>query len=224
MINWGDTMYQIKSARRDKDTGKIHHEMEERQDIVYLDIRAGLVWPYHTQPGYWLILAQRSEENTFGKHSLILLGEGKSKDLGKLFASLTDAAVRLMCEAVYADTGEENDCYRDAFSRYRNEGNIRRVFIKPAPYVEGFEYGIGLIREYLKDKALEINTDSIVARQLGQIPESVLEENQIAEYFAVHALRFVMASFVKSPWRAPLADIDYGDWYNYPGFYRGISI
>ena len=46
-------MYQIKVARRDKGTGMIHHEVDGQSDIVYRDIRAGLVWPYQTQPGYW---------------------------------------------------------------------------------------------------------------------------------------------------------------------------
>jgi hypothetical protein len=217
-------MYKIKSARRDKDTGQVRCEIEGQPDITFLDIRAGLVWPYQTQPGYWLILAQRDEKNSFGKNPLILLDEGEARDLGKLFDSITDAAVRLKCEDVYVDMIEENDCYRQAFSRYRDEGNIRRVFVKPAPYVENFEYGAGLMRGWLKDEALEIDRDSIVARQLGQITESVLEDSQRAEYFAIHALRFVLAAFVKYPWRAPMGDLDYGDWYQYPGFYRGINI
>jgi hypothetical protein len=217
-------VYQIKAARRDKDTEKIHHEVEGQSDIIYLDIRAGLVWPYQTQPGYWLIMGQRDEQNAFGKYPLALLEEGEAKDLSRLFGSVTDAAVRLKCEDVYVDMSEENDCYRHEFSRYRDEGNIKRVFMKSAPYVENFDYGIGLIREYVKDEALEINRNSIIAKQLGQIPESVLEENQKDEYFAVQALRYVLAGFVKSPWRAPLDDIDYGDWYQYPGFYHGISI
>jgi hypothetical protein len=40
----------------------------------------------------------------------------------------------------------------------------------------------------------------------------------------LHALRFVLAAFVKYPWRAPLEDIDYGPLENYPGYYRGIDI
>jgi hypothetical protein len=212
-------MYQIKVARKDKDSGKIIHELNGQPDIIYLDIRAGLAWPYQTQPGYWLVMGQHEEKSAFGKHSLVLLGEGESRSLNKLFDSLTDAAVRLKCEDVYVDMSEKNDAYREAFSRYRDGGNIRRVFMKPAPYDENFEYGTGLIREYVKDKALEIDRDSIIARQLGQIPESVLEENQLAEYYAIHALRFVLASFDKYSWREPLKDIDYGDPENYPGYY-----
>jgi hypothetical protein len=214
-------MYQIKAAKRDKDTGKIHHEIDGQPDIIYLDIRAGLVWTYQTQPGYWLIMGQRDEQNAFGKYPLVFFGEGESKDLDKLFHSMTDSAVRLRCEDVYVDLSEENDCYRGAFSRYCDEGNIKRVFMVSAPYVDNFDYGTGLIREYVKDEALEIERDSIIARQLGQIPESVLEENQIPRYFAVHALRFVLASFVKYSWRPPLEDIDYGPPENYPGYYGG---
>jgi hypothetical protein len=217
-------MYKIKVARKDKGSGKIIHELIDGQpDISYLDIRAGLAWPYQNQPGYWLILGQYDEKNTFGKNSLVLLDEGKAKDLDKLFSSLTDTAVRLKNQDVYADMSEENNCYREEFSRFCDEGNIRRVFMKPAPYVENFEYGTGLIREYVKDKALEIDRDSIIARALGQIPETALEENQLAQYYSVHALRFVLAAFVKNPWREPLADLDYGDPNNYPGFYKGIN-
>jgi hypothetical protein len=221
---WFSVMAPVKAARRDKDTGKIHLATEGQPDTIYLDIRAGLVWPHQTQPGYWLIFGQRDEQNAFGKHPLVLLGEGKSRDLGKLFDSMTDLAVRLKCENVYVNMSEENDCFREAFSRYCDEGNIRRVFMGLAPYVENFDYGIGLIRQGLKDKALEIDQDSIIARQLREIPESVLEENQRDEYYSLHALRFVLASFVKYSWRAPMGDIDYGDWYKYPGFYRGINI
>jgi hypothetical protein len=217
-------MYEIKTARRDKNSDKVHHEVEGKPDIIYLDIRAGLAWPYQRKPGYWLIVGQREEKNVFGKYPLVLLDEGKAKDLSKIFASITDAALRLKCEDVYVDMSEENEPYRHAFSRYCDEGNIRCVFLKPAPYVENFEYGVGLIRDYVKDKVLEIDRGSIVARQLGRIPESVLEENQIAEYYAVHALRFVLASFVKYSWREPLGEINYGPPENYPGYYPDIPI
>jgi hypothetical protein len=129
-----------------------------------------------------------------------------------------------MCEDVYADMSEENYCYRDAFCRYRDNGNIRRLYLNSASYVENFEFGIGLIREWLKDEALQIDRDSIIAQQLGRIPESVLEENQLAEYFAINALRFVLAVFVKTPWREPMKDIDYGDPCNYAGYFRDIPI
>lgn len=105
-------MYQLKLARKDKDENKIIHEIYNEPDRVYLDIRAGIVWPYQTQPGYWLILGQREEKNAFGKYPLILLEEGEAKDLSRLFGSVTDAAFRLKCENVYADMSEENDCYR----------------------------------------------------------------------------------------------------------------
>jgi len=214
----------IKVAKRDKDSGMVIIEREGKPDIIYLDIRAGLVWPYQTQPGYWLILGQHEKKNAFGKRSLALIEEGKAKDLDKLFDSMTDSAVRVKCGSVYANMSEENECYRGAFSRYCNKHNIRRVFLNRAPYVENFEFGIGLIREWLKDKALEIDRDSIIAEQLGLIPESALEEDRQCEYYTIQALRFALASFVKSPWRPPLEDIQYGPLENYPGYYRGINI
>jgi hypothetical protein len=213
-------MYQIKVARKDKGENKIIHEVDNGPDRVYLDIRAGLAWPYQTHPGYWLILGQRDEQNSFGKFPLVLLHEGRARDLGRLFESITDAAVRLMCEDVYVDMDEENLCYRHSFSRYRDGHNIRRVFMASAPYVDNFDYGITLIREWIKEGSLKIDHGSIVGRQLGQIPESVLEESQRDEYFAIHALRFVLAAFVKSPWRTPLKPIDYGDPVNYAGYYN----
>jgi hypothetical protein len=198
--------------------------VDGKPDIIYLDIRAGLVWPYQTQPGYWLILGQYEKENAFCKHPLVLLDEMKSRNLDKLFDSITDSAVRLMSKDIYVSMDEENDCYRDAFNRYCNDHNIRRVFLNRAPYVDNFEFGIGLIREWLRDEALEIDRDTLIHEELSQIPESVLEEDQKDTYYAIHALRFVLASFVKSPWRPPLRDLDYGDWYQYPGFYKGINI
>jgi hypothetical protein len=223
-------MYQIKNLRNvrmDKHDGKIYFEFDGQPDEVFLDIRAGIVWPYQIQPGYWLIIGQREKETVFGKHKhpLTLLDDGESRDLDKLFDSMTDSAVRLKCENIYANmNNEENQCYREAFSHYCREHNIQRVFLNRAHYVDNFEYGVQLIRQFLRDQALELDRASLVADQLGQIPESALEEDRQREYYALQALRFVLASFVKSPWRPPMQDVDYGPLENYPGYYPGIDI
>jgi hypothetical protein len=166
-------MYKIKTARRDKDTEKVHCEVEGKPDIIFLDVRAGLVWPYRTQPGYWLILGQRDEQDALGKYPLVLLDEGESRNLSILFGSLTDSAVRLLCEDAYVDMSEENDCYRHAFSRYCDEGNIKRVFMVSAPYVDNFDYGTGLIREYVKDEALSWGKSRRVSWKKTKFPDTL---------------------------------------------------
>jgi hypothetical protein len=74
-------LYPIKVARKDKDDEKIHHEIDDQPDKIYLSIRAGLVWPSKTAPAYYCIIGQQDQENEFKRYPLVLFCEGQSEEL-----------------------------------------------------------------------------------------------------------------------------------------------
>jgi hypothetical protein len=219
-------MYPIKVARKDKHDGKIYHEIEGQDDKIYLNIRAGLSWPNKSAPAYYCILGQEDRENEFKRFPIAFFYEGQSKDLNLLLDKLTDHAKILMCEEVQVDLTGDRECFRDSFSDYCKETETRGLYLRQAPWPENFSYGLGLLRDWLEKKSLEIERGTILAQQLGRIPEdpSAHTTEPEVDFFAVNALRYALCAFQKYPWRAPLEDIDYGDWNQYPGFYKGIPI
>jgi hypothetical protein len=219
-------LYPIKVAKKDRDDEKIHHEIDGQPDKVYLKIRAGLTWPNKSAPAYYCILGQRDQLNEMKRYQLIFFCEGQSNELPLLFDKLTDHARMLMCEEIYADFAEDRKCFRDLFSKYCRENQIRGFYLRQAPWPENFSFGLGIIQDWLAKKSLEIDKGTILANQLGKVSEDLLEDTAKAEidFYAVNALRYVLGAFEKHPYREPMKDIDYGRPEKYPGFYAGISI
>jgi hypothetical protein len=198
-------MYPIKVARRDKDTGKIHHETDGQPDKIYRDIRAGFSWPYKSAPPYYCMFGQPDRQNEFKRYPLVILSEGQSSDLHALLDKLTDDAKRLLCEGICVDLTGERECYKDIFSDYCEETNTQGLYLIQAPWPENFSYGLGLIRDWLKKRALEIERGTILAEQLGKIHENLSAHATEPEvdFFAVNALRYVLGTFQKHPWQSP---------------------
>ncbi len=219
-------MYSIKNARKDKHDGKIYHEIDGQDDRVYLNIRAGLSWLNKSAPAYYCILGQLDRENEFKRYPVVFLYEGQSKNLHLLLDKLTDHAKMVMCEEVCVDLTGDRECFRDSFVDYCEETETRGLYLRQAPWPDNFSYGLGLIRDWLEKKSLEVESGTTLAQQLGKIPEDISAHTVEPEvdFFAVNALRYALCAFQKYPWRAPLDDIDYGDWYNYAGFFRDIPI
>jgi hypothetical protein len=216
------TMYQIKRARKDKQDGTVIHEIAGQPDKVYTDIRVGISWPKESAPGYFCMVGERFQAGPMKKRSLVLLREFQSNDLQELFRVLTDWAVELGCGDSYADLRPENECYVDAFSNFRSENMTGEpfLFIGQASWLENFQFGTILIRDRMKSRALEIDRETIVAAQLGNLTETALMENPEVEFYAVNALRFVVGAFQKSPWVSPEPDeLEFEPLENYPGYY-----
>jgi hypothetical protein len=219
-------MYSIKNARKDKHDGKIYHEIDGQDDRVYLNIRAGLSWPNKSAPAYYCILGQLDRQNEFKRNPLVFLFEGQSKDLNLLLDKLTDHAKMLLCEEIRVDLTGDRECFRDSFINYCEETETRGLYLGQAPWPDNFSYGLGLIRDWLKKKSLEIERGSTLAQQLGRIPDDLSAHTAEPEvdFYSANALRYAVCAFQKHPWRPPLEEIDYGPPENYPGYYPGIPI
>ncbi len=219
-------MYSIKNARKDKHDGKIYHEIDGQDDKVYLNIRAGLSWPNKSAPAYYCILGQLDRKNELKKNPIIFLCEGQSKNLHLLLDKLTDHAKMALCKEIFVDLTGDRECFRDSFIDYCEETETRGLYLRQAPWPENFSYGLGLIRDWLGKKSLEIEHGTTLAHQLGKIPEDISAHTAEPEvdYFAVNTLRYVLGAFQKYPWRPELEEIDYGDPENYPGYYGGMSL
>jgi hypothetical protein len=220
-------IYQLKTARKAKDDGYIHHEVAGEPDKIYLTLRAGLSWPENMAPAYFCILGQKHRQNELKRYPLIFLAEGQGKDLAPVLDKLTDLGKRIRCEEIRADLTEDKKLFRDFFHDYCIENEVRGHYLRRAPWPDQFAYGLGIVRDWLEKKSLEIQKDSILAQQLGRIPEDIKAYTSHPEedFFAVSALRYVLASFQKHPHQPDtMKDIDYGDPENYPGYYPGIPI
>jgi len=190
-------MYEITRAYRDEATGLIFHETGGYPHYLYRDIRAGLSWSVKSLPAYFCILGELSAKNEFKRYPVVFLCEYESKDLDDLFHKLTDDAVKVSCESIYADIANKNECYREAFSAFRRETETRDLYLRQAPWAENFQHGVNLFREYSKKNALEIEGAIILRQQFRRLYESVLEEKPEEEFYAINALRFVLGSFKK---------------------------
>lgn len=214
-------MYPIKNARKDHHDGLIYHEIDGQPDKVYLNIRAGLVWPNKLAPAYYCILGQLDQENESKRNPIVFLCEGKSKELHLLFDKLTDQAKILMCDEVYVDLTDDRKCFRDSFSAYCRENHTSGFYLRQAPWPDNFAYGLSLIRDWIAKNSLEIEKGGVLGSQLGKISEDLLEDTAKAEvdFFAVNALRYVLGAFQKYRPSPPMEDIDYGDPEEYAGYY-----
>ncbi len=211
-------MYQITRADKEKKTGKIIHSTSDGQNLIYLDIRAGLAWPYRSAPGYFCIFGQKGQKKEFKKHPLVFMAEAESADLRALLQRLGDECSRLLCGDVYADFEEARQSYRSAVSRAWDDRKALKVGVNQAPHARLFQYGTDIIREWVQDKALEIPSGTVLSRQLGNLPKPETWENPEEKFYAGNALRYVVGSAKDYPWTpAELPPIDFGDWSRYPG-------
>jgi hypothetical protein len=211
-------MYQITRADKEKKTRKILHSTPDGHTLLYLDIRAGIAWPYRSAPAYFCIFGQKGQKNAFKKHPLVFMAEAESEDLRALLQKLGDECSRLLCGDVYADFEEERQSYRGAISHAWADRKAMETSITQAPHARNFQYGTDMIREWVQDKALEIPSGTILSRQLGNLPKPETWEDPEEQFYAVNALRYVLGSAKDYSWTpAELPPIDFGDWSRYPG-------
>ena len=215
-------IYQLKTARKAHDDCLIYHEIDGQPDRIYRTLRAGLSWPENMAPAYFCIFGQKHRQNEFNRYPLIFLAEGQGKDLSPVLDMLTDLGNRICCDEIRADLTEDKKLFRELYHDYCKENEVHGHYLRRAPWPDQFAYGLGLIRDWLDKKSLEIQKDSILAQQLGSIPEDLRAHTSHPEedFFAVNALRYVLSSFQKHPHQPDtFEDIDYGDPENYPGYY-----
>lgn len=173
-------------------------------DIQLIEIRAAVIPPQDVYPGYYLFLGMLKKPNTYLKYPLLFLHEKTVETFHGILEDISDDASRLKASIIYTPIPTEKRAvqgfYKDLWDyRYRNNLPYR---VKPAISVKDYRYGDALIREWRKEKALilPIFVDTILKNQLftdhGMDIDSNLKD---PKWFCFHALRILLAGFVKEP-------------------------
>jgi hypothetical protein len=172
-----------------------------KTDVPLAEIRGAVTWPTGSLPGYYLLIGQEKGPNKYGKRPLLFLAEKEEKTNAPLFDSLTDDMARLKCFTVYANR-EGNQTLTDGFYRalwdyLRNKRLNPRLV--PAPSADDVEYGKVLIQEWLKHDALDTPrfSPTILRDQL----KKMVTEGAVEQFYAFHALRYLLTGFIKYPRR-----------------------
>lgn len=164
------------------------------------DIRGALVWPTINSPGYYCIFGQRDDVTPQGKLPLQFLGEASLELPKQIYQKVMQDAKRFVCYEFYNDYQDGNDELIRAFYEYcRYQRNANVKFTK-APFSKSFHIGILLIKEWIKKNALNIPNDTILREQLKNIDTADLTEKPEEKFFAVNALRFIVATVEKADW------------------------
>ena len=184
-------------------SGVIAHAEDEKgvQHRVFLqDARAGVSFPTGGLPGYYVLIGRQFDTISTGKAKLLYLCEGEDIMHEPLFQSLTDACTKFKCRTLYAhlprvDRRGGIGGYDDLWRYLRNKR--LGINMMPAPAAEDEDYGKALIREYIKDRAIDVpeyeDNPTILRGQLREITE----DGDAKHLYAFHALRLVIAGFVK---------------------------
>lgn len=181
---------------------------EDGSHIGFVSIRAGLSWPSGHAPGYFVLLGQRTQENARGRCPLLFIAEGEERDPQTLFLRLSNEASTFYCGKVYADLSPKLIGMETLFSHFKTEHEIQGLSLLDAPYKENFQVGLTFIKKWASEAALEIEPESILAGQLSRIPRGELGESPEAEWYAVNALRFVLAAFEKVGRKGGMTEAD----------------
>ena len=198
--------YNVVEARKTK-TGIITHILDagnsENETVRYSDVRTGLSWPTAESPGYYCILGEEyHEDNKYegmkSKGNLKLLSEHESPgiSLDELFAKLTDDTSLLRCSRIFTDMSDEYDGYVESFREFVI-GIKHSGYLHPAPYADNFLLGVSWIQDWTKSGKLSIPEKTIVRSQLKHITKSDLADSPEVDFYAINALRYVVAAFHK---------------------------
>jgi len=184
-------------------TGVITHTLNSGETIRYLDVRAGLSWPTATSPVYYCVLGEEYDErNKYEgvehKGTLKLLSEHESPgiSLDEILAKFTDDTSLLRCSRIFVDMSDEYDGYVESFREFVI-GIHRSGYLHPAPYADNFLLGVTWIQDWTKSGKLSIPEMTIVRSQLKGITKADLAESPETNFYAVNALRYVVAAFHK---------------------------
>jgi len=169
------------------------------------DIRGALVWPTAEAPGYYCILAQRTNLNEKGKLPLVFLTEFQSNLPKETFQQLKKDALKYACGQFYNDFKKENGDYRELFYDFCRYQRIANIELIKAPLSGKIHIGAALITQWILDKALEIKDSTTLLNQVKMMQVSDLQQKPEDKFFAVNALQMLIVSLEKEPWTAPLS-------------------
>ena len=179
-----------------------------KTQVPLIDIRGAIITPTDTTPGYFLYFGMKKNMNQYGKYPILFLSEGiqdpESESFADLVKELFDDAGRLKASTIYCEQPKER---KNSGGFYRYVWEYRRINnlpcqVRPAPSPKETEYGFTLMQEWSKHRSIirPIYVDTVFKQQLasedGMLEGSDLKSN---EWYAFHALRFILAGFVKNP-------------------------
>jgi hypothetical protein len=167
-------------------------------------IRGGLAWPTNESPFYYSIVGQvyddlRHIKPAFPYFQLLVERTVEGLDLEGKFNQLLDDGNLYFCE-FYADLGTIHEDEIDSYSDFHRSHRSPYGNLTTAPYVDNFRLGVELLKGLIKSKRLDIPKETVAFEQLSRITESDLADPAIASrFYAIEALRHVMASFKRDP-------------------------
>jgi len=182
---------------------------ETKRQINLQDVRAGMVFPTGSMPGYFLILGREVELVPTGKPMMLFIHEAENIMHELLFQDFTDACTKFKCKTVYAylprqDRKRGVGGYDDLWKYLRNRR--LKINLVPAPAAEDVEYGKALLREFWTDDAFDLppmdSKPTVLRQQLKQLVgiRDVSKDNKGLDeslLYAFHALRYVLTGFIK---------------------------
>jgi len=201
----------ILSAHKDSDERVIIHVVPEpgkdNKIIKYAAVIGGISWPTEYSPLYFCVMGKlwneesRRSNQEEKKGNLVFLDEHESNSLSldEGINKLTDSAKRFYCDRFYTNIGEAFAGYIESFQGYVTRNKIKdpRPSLQEAPYNDDFLFGVKLVKDWEREKRIEIPEDSIAYKQLKPITMEHLKDKPEVNFYAVNALRFVMGAFFK---------------------------
>src|SRR4030043_997285 len=175
-----------------------------KEQAMLIDIRCAIIPPKEEFPGYFLLMGMKKDSNIYGKYPLLFLHEGTATTQTELLDFMADHASRLKCSIVYCDVSATKQRSAQGFFKdvwkYRFLHNLP-MRINQAVSSRDYEYGKAIVTEWFKDQALlrpihETILDSQVKSDYGMVQDSDPSENR---WYAFHALRFIIAGYIKNP-------------------------
>jgi hypothetical protein len=203
-----ETVVEIKRP----DYGTIVHVHADGSQKEWAGIRAGLSLPTEESNGYFIILGEEwigavtrfeGQEPKRGKIRLLWEEEIKSPFLNDTLRPFTDQCSLFGCREAYTGfeknkTDEEIDQQVLLAREYLYDQHTN-VNLYSAPYFKDFKAGVDIIRSFLDKALLDLPKDSLANQQLANLAQPDLKETPEMKFVAINGLRFVVASFHKSP-------------------------
>lgn len=174
--------------------------------------RVGLAWPTPDNPGgYFCILGQKDTKLLTGQYTLSMVGEFKALTVSGLFDKLFDEMGIYGCKDICTDFSSKYDSFSQALYEYhRTKRPKQEVRLRAAPKADSFFYGVEMISRWLREiKGLDIPRESMIHSQLREIKKDELT-GENGKYFAIHALRYVLAEFEISDVPQPVKVVEKG--------------
>lgn len=163
-------------------------------------IRAGVSWPIAKAPGYYCIIGAKDDLEGADRVSLVLIDEGESEVLEKLFEKIMLNTMKFMCERIYARLDGKKSPQNE-YLRFRGQKNIDCPGLLDSSDFENFNQDVPLIRQWIEKGALKIDPNSCLGEQLGKLKADDVNENFEVKFYAVAAFCRVLKSLIVYPFQ-----------------------